>query len=87
MSRSVWTDKDLLDSIAEIQLSEEDKYDEIPKWKNEYLSKSQRALLLSFPDSKGDKREIWFPLTQLRIAEDRQSIYCSIWFLHKIGLA
>lgn len=83
MARQIWTDKELLDSLAIIQPSEEDKYSDIPGWKDEeYISSSPKAVLLRI-HSKGD---IWFPLSHLRIAEDKQSIYASEWILKEKGL-
>lgn len=87
MARSIWTDKNLLARIVTIIEIEEDRYTDIPGFdKCEYMSVSSAAVLLILEIKGSDKKEVWFPFSQLRLAEDRQSIYCSNWILTQKGL-
>lgn len=83
MAREIWSNAKLLDSIRVIQPSEEDRYSDIPGWEGEYMAATDGAILLYMPKTSA---EIWFPIGQLRIAEDRQSIYASLWILLQKGL-
>lgn len=84
--REIWSNKALLDSIKEIRPSEEDKYSDIPGWEGHYLAESPDAVLLYIVRDKRADSDVWFPKSQLRIAEDRQSLYASTWILDQKGL-
>lgn len=87
MARSIWTAQFILDRIQTIKESEENKYTDIPGWdKCEFFSDTPDAILLILEVKGGKRQDFWFPYSQLRIAEDRQSIYCSEWILTQKGL-
>lgn len=87
MAREVWTNARILNSLKTILPSEGDKYSDIPGWEGEYMSSTDAAILLYIPARRGKpSAEIWFPMSQLRIAEDKQSIYASQWILEQKGL-
>lgn len=87
MAREIWNNPELLDRFTTILPSEEDSYDEIPGWEGEYMGETHNAVLLYMPMGKGrNATREWFPYSQLRIAEDRQSLYASQWILKQKGL-
>lgn len=68
--------------ISTISEFEEDRYSDIPKWSGQYVTTTQYALLLRLDDG----RDVWVPFTQLRKAEDENSLYASNWILNERGL-
>lgn len=75
----IYSMKHVIDRIAVITDSEENKYSDIPGWDGDCLRESDKSVLLNC--KSGEK---WFPYSQLRKAEDNQSIYCSTWLLNKM---
>jgi hypothetical protein len=87
MARDIFTNPDIMMLIREITSSEEHKFSDIPGWQGGYMAVSALAVLLWFPDREADKDRYWFPFSQLRKAEDNQSIYASNWIISKCDLA
>lgn len=83
MARDIFTNKSLIERLQIISDSEENNYSDIPGWEGGYLAeaRSGAAVLLWFPHRKGKDQEHWFPISQLRRAEDNQSIYASNWII------
>lgn len=79
----VWELTDFLDTLQVITASEENDYSDIPGWEGEFVVISSKAIKLYFPKTS---LSVWFPLSQLRIAEDKQSIYAPNWLLNNKGL-
>jgi len=74
-----WEDAiDLLEVITE---REERKYSDIPGFDGDIEASTEKALCLVC-----NGKEVWFPHSQLRKAEDGQSIYASNWILEQKGL-
>jgi hypothetical protein len=71
----------LLDKLAVISDAEENRYSDIPKWEGLVAHQTDAAVLLLVGG-----QELWFPLSHLRIAEDRQSLYASDWILKQHDL-
>ena len=87
MARQIWTNKELLNSIKVIQESEEDNYSEVPGWEGEYMATTPDAILLYIPSHRGRPvKEVWFPKSQLRLSEDRLSMYAANWLIEAKGL-
>ena len=74
-------EKHVLAELKVITESEENKYSDIPDWDGTMISYTSAAALLQIGE-----REVWFPLSQLRKADDEQSVYASIWILEQKGL-
>lgn len=81
MARSIYTAPHILDVIGVIQGSEEHKYSDIPGFEGEFLASSPNAVLLVLAGRGVPRREVWFPFSQLRVAEDRLSLYATNWVL------
>jgi hypothetical protein len=81
MSRDIFGFPAVMDSIAVIGDSEENKYSDIPGWEGECENFTGAAVCLSI---KGT--DVWFPFSHLRKAEDGQSIYASNWILKQKNL-
>jgi len=79
--RDLYTNRDIMDAIPVITDREENKYTDIPGWEGEYTDYTEKAVLLRMPNTT-----IWFPFSQLRKAEDGQSIYASNWILEQKGI-
>jgi len=71
----------IISRVQVISDAEESKYSDIPGWEGEYVADTDKAVMLHFPANSSNR---WFPYSQLRKAEDDQSIYASDWFLNKI---
>ena len=85
MAREIYTNPQMMAKIQIISDSEENSYSDIPGWKGGYMAEARSglAVLLYFPDRPGKDAEVWFPYSQLRKAEDDQSIYASNWILEQ----
>jgi hypothetical protein len=79
MTMDIFKTPELLDRIAVITDAEENRYTDIPKWDGLVETYTERGVKLLLTNGTG----IWFPLNQLRIAEDRQSLYASNWILEQ----
>lgn len=76
---SAWDD--LLERLQVISDREEDRYSDIPGFGEDVVELRDTSVKLDLGD-----RKVWFPLSQLRKAEDDQSIYASKWILEQKGL-
>jgi hypothetical protein len=72
--REIFKTKAVLEEIKEISEKEEDDYSDIPGFYGEIDNFTDRAVQL-----KIGQDYTWFPYSQLRKAEDGQSIYASTW--------
>lgn len=78
MPRDIYGWPDAMDSIQVISDREEDSYSDIPGWDGLVSGMSTKAICLIV---KG--KDVWFPFSQLRKAEDDLSIYASNWILEQ----
>lgn len=81
--RSIFGWKNIMNDIKEISEREEDDYSDIPGFEGMVtMAPTEKAVCLVI---KGEG--VWFPYSQLRKAEDGQSIYASNWILEQKDLA
>lgn len=79
---SLFDVKLILDAIGVISEREENSYSDIPGFTGQMIEWTDRGILLLMEDGS----QIWFPISQLRKADDEQSIYASNWILEQKGL-
>lgn len=82
MPRDIYSNKDLIARIPEIGDREEHRYSDIPHWTGEYVAEGPAAVMLCFKD----RPDLWLPISQLRRAQDGQSIYASKWIIEQKDL-
>lgn len=79
MPTDIFKNMIVMEALQVIKPSEENDYSDIPKWDGFLVRATEKALLLELKDGT----EVWFPISHLRIAEDKQSIYASNWILEQ----
>lgn len=85
--RIIYEVDDIMQHIAIIQEHEEGKYSDIPRWNGWIESWTDKAVLLHIEEpGRTRQNQHWVPYSQLRKAEDGQSIYATLWILNKKGL-
>ena len=84
--RDIFNVPEVMHRLAVIQPFEEGKYSDIPKWDGQILEHTTAAVLLHFSKVQRPSRINWFPYSQLRKAEDGQSVYATNWIIDKKGL-
>jgi hypothetical protein len=86
MSRSIYAENEIMDKIATITESEENRFSDVPGWDGDILASSPASILIECSNKGHPVTETWMPLSQLRKSEDKQSIYASNWILEKKNL-
>lgn len=86
--RDIFHTPEVMDMLKVITPFEEAKYSDIPSWDGwiENWTTSAVLLHLNMDPPRVKQNQYWFPISQLRKAEDGQSIYATIWILEKKGL-
>lgn len=80
MATDIFLNKELLAKLDTIEDQDENLYSDVPGWEGQIDGHTNKAIQFIHQDGTMQ----WFPISQLRIAGDAQSIYASNWFLNKL---
>ena len=85
MAFDIFKTPHVMRAIATISEQEENRYSDIPGWEGMTgFDTAKGVFLVITKDAR--TQEIFFPYSQMRKAEDEQSIYASNWILEQKGL-